>query len=1105
MSEDGADVDGMLLDPAACARLRSMWELPATFYLLRTCSVLLNVPAAKLGSVKQLEDTLLLACSGAGEQDEQDVEVARSTLRFVLCKLLGVTVGRAEQDDQAWLKMLRRHINRNLYFFEDTLRETRHALLLQKRKAVERHRHNEDGDSSFANDEDRDETDDDEDGPREGERSGDDEAEQEEAVDDFLLIQELREISSALTQSYEELVSIGGVTMLKMLYVVTEGVCTDERLFGEALRTMDPEIFRIEPIGYDARGRSFYLFGDDMRLYVENDVREQMDEQRAKKEEKKRKEREDRRKQSMEMEQKKRAKGNESRWAPRVAATRTTRASLAAGLLPDAASDTQSILNHDQDQGGAVASAHSFDDEDENSRNLDEASIDFTEAAADQAEPPDGDVNSSWQVVALAAAELRAFVDGLEKSKNRNEKALRKYLVESILPEWESAEKKLHRERDRRERVKEMAVVHEVRSSRVKLLQERKEAERLRQLELEAEERERAAEHARIRKVRREEQERMERERAAEKEAQEQRVAAQVSRNLESLFAAHDLARGAPGTAPESGALKATQQTVACDAGIVEPSSMASSLAPASAEVAAGARTEAGSGVDQQPREDDQGLGEWGAYLAKRLPKFKAPADSDASVELAESECPAELNWTSPSGDDGPERVLDNFRVFYAASGDLAKLEMADQVEDLVHGPRAMTVTGTLFPPPKSELTVAPRMIRICGIEEWVLDLGHDPIMYVRTASAWYRLRRPSKDYKWVFMTARRKFEVTARIFILADQLPLSQLRYDVVVPLLGASYTNMRSYKEAEVILEASFVVEQVRNLKHKALLNSQLLQKLEQIAKKSTPRKSGLTLARKRRLPMPPTPRRVQVAAAQSLVEAAAADSAAPEADAPVTEIALTATVENGLAHPAEYTEVIRSMCSAESAPKKSIERSKLQTLEVMGSPDQHTVYKAEIKDLKVMPSRDGETGGHAGEMPISEPFQSTVHRDLAADASGPVHATASTGRKTLTGPGGVPDGVSSEKRSKAEGDCGEPVMKPEPHEHLAGSQHVPPEKRSEEVVAIPNGLRNDKAVPVITQSVPSLQREPRNGGRDIAQELALKCESEGDGHQHVQQVPQ
>jgi len=489
------DVKSEEVDAKQLESLQACWELPATYHLIRKFGLYLKIPNSVVRDLVHFE-SVMLNCSSHD---------SKSVLVVLFCRLLGLSPPKSDDKYDTWMRPLRNYITSRTDVFEEFIRESAQVIkelrikenvqfkksLSMKTEAesdshqinlkdkmnkenevgaenegVKREEREENGEEDEEEEEEEDDNDDEED-------DGDDEEHDRKAV---------LELFGDVPLDWIGLEALGPILRCRLLYTLCDSVCTDSYLVSEALRTMEPDELRLDPVGYDSRGSAYYLFGADHRLYREVDLTEQVARQRRMEDDRKRKEREERKRKQrqIEIEREKKRQKRDSRWAPRVAVSRVTRASAASEsgfLKPETVvKEAENDAEHD----------HCTDEAAENEINRADA---FWEKM-------DDDVNR-WKIVAHNAEDLREIADSLSTSRNRYDKHLRKVLSTELIPLWEEAERKEERDREKKERV-EMMEKTVKRSARVLMLESKRAEEEAVSRKREEEERRRAAEEKKL-------------------------------------------------------------------------------------------------------------------------------------------------------------------------------------------------------------------------------------------------------------------------------------------------------------------------------------------------------------------------------------------------------------------------------------------------------------------------------------------------------------------------------------------------------------------------------------------------------------------------------
>eukprot|EP00178_Gracilaria_changii_P010009 TRINITY_DN2914_c0_g1_i1.p1 TRINITY_DN2914_c0_g1~~TRINITY_DN2914_c0_g1_i1.p1 ORF type:complete len:1123 (+),score=213.04 TRINITY_DN2914_c0_g1_i1:376-3744(+) len=332
------------------------------------------------------------------------------------------------------------------------------------------------------------------------------------------------------------------ITRLLVLHTMAELVIAyhDSLLSAGNFNMYAVEEIRFASFGTDALGNAYWYFNDFERVYREpsQKAREKAEkllraEQQAREKESQRVAKAEKRRAVLQKkeEQKKRReeriRRNAEKWAPRVAATRVTRAAKRAEsqmaqntelkLENHPVTNRSSARRKRTSEKASLGPGKADDEESDTQRPwadsitvLDGVSSDFTQnnnqtsrrggrgrrrkaqnEPASQIPPPKrprkiemkfSDPNlricTHWEVLTTDAGSLRELIDRFSKEEQPTamERALVKRLTESILPEIEEHEAKRRRELERKERA-EFLMINQKRSSRVQAIAERKEME----------------------------------------------------------------------------------------------------------------------------------------------------------------------------------------------------------------------------------------------------------------------------------------------------------------------------------------------------------------------------------------------------------------------------------------------------------------------------------------------------------------------------------------------------------------------------------------------------------------------------------------------------
>lgn len=131
-------------------------------------------------------------------------------------------------------------------------------------------------------------------------------------------------------------------------------------------------------------------------------------------------------------------------------------------------------------------------------------------------------------------------------------------------------------------------------------------------------------------------------------------------------------------------------------------------------------------------------------------------------------------------------------------------------------------------------------------LKEWCIEYAQNPFLWVRTNDVWYRLLKPAKEYTRTHETARRRFELCARIFILGTTLTPTECTYKLFAQLLSGTYLKMKAYSEKELLMERDFILAQIKNLGNESLSAIPFVKELRD--KKSTSGKKNSSSTKKK-----------------------------------------------------------------------------------------------------------------------------------------------------------------------------------------------------------------------------------------------------------------
>lgn len=498
--------------------LRAMWEFPATWKLVKLLSRPLSFSAP---SPSQLENALL-------NPSENLTMIAN-----IHGRLLGLSAGASSA--KKWMQYTSRFVRNRPDDFNFLLTEEPNSEKIKSEPS--------------------------EAGVKE--EAIQEEVDQEEGTD-VVQLKGTPENSQPFPTEEEAYFRLQASTRLLVLYSIAEIVLSehDSMLYAGSIADLDLDELRQYPIGTDAVGNRYWYFGDLERLYREpgrktfktrrqkadEDAKAAKDaakaaaakaaklvkEERRKEAERKREEikckREERKRKSME------------KWGPRVAASRTTRASSKAenhlfrdgGASPSQRSADPSdkneamdidsdVVDHEVEEAGRAANAQRFSDKRRSSAMDVERRTSGRRRKPPTNEPTSAPVRTpkrprrnerftdpalrsceNWELISTGSAGLKELIDRFQAETGgvlSSEKALVRFLEEELLPEILENEAKVRKEQERLERKLRNEVLFSVqkRSSRVQALEQKREEEARRAFEEEKRERlrmERMAEHA---------------------------------------------------------------------------------------------------------------------------------------------------------------------------------------------------------------------------------------------------------------------------------------------------------------------------------------------------------------------------------------------------------------------------------------------------------------------------------------------------------------------------------------------------------------------------------------------------------------------------------
>lgn len=490
------------------AELRAMWEFPATWKLVKLLSRPLSFSAP---SPSQLENALL-------NPSENLAMIADMHGR-----LLGLSAGASAA--KKWMQYTSRFVRNRPDDF---------AFLLTEEPNSERSK-NESSEAEMK------------------EEPVDEEVVQKEEAD-VVQFKSAPKTSKPFPTEEDAYFRLRASTRLLVLYSIAEVVVSehDSLLYAGSIADLDLDELRQYPIGIDAVGNRYWYFGDLECLYREpgrktfKTRRQKADEDakaaneaakaaaaRAAKlaKEEKRKEAE-RKREEIKRKREERKRKSMEKWGPRVAASRTTRASSRAethlfvdsGASPPQPSadpsDKNEAMNidsdpvdHEGEETGAQAKAQLSSDKGRSSAMDVQRRTSGRRRKAPTTEPTSVPVRTpkrprrnerfadpklrsceNWELISTGSAALRELIDRFQSEAGgvlSSEKALVRFLEDELLPEILENEAKSRKEQERLERKLRNEVMFSVqkRSSRVQALEQKREEEARRAAEEEERER----------------------------------------------------------------------------------------------------------------------------------------------------------------------------------------------------------------------------------------------------------------------------------------------------------------------------------------------------------------------------------------------------------------------------------------------------------------------------------------------------------------------------------------------------------------------------------------------------------------------------------------
>lgn len=193
----------------------------------------------------------------------------------------------------------------------------------------------------------------------------------------------------------------------------------------------------------------------------------------------------------------------------------------------------------------------------------------------------------------------------------------------------------------------------------------------------------------------------------------------------------------------------------------------------------------------------------------------------------AEGDIDEDFTWDTK--DNLPVRVLEKYLFVKRSSFQevgLHELRESDELSVLKENSDVMGV-GIVIPP----LSSTPKVVRveIGHVLKWVIEHGDEPKQWIQSDNGWYELREAADEYKSTHTPTRRKFEICARLGILGGKMRAGQLTYEKVMKLLDMRYADMDGYSEEEILAERSFIVQELKRTGRNSVLQSEFFRVLE------------------------------------------------------------------------------------------------------------------------------------------------------------------------------------------------------------------------------------------------------------------------------------
>ncbi|GJQ15238.1 hypothetical protein GpartN1_g7029.t1 [Galdieria partita] len=170
-------------------------------------------------------------------------------------------------------------------------------------------------------------------------------------------------------------------------------------------------------------------------------------------------------------------------------------------------------------------------------------------------------------------------------------------------------------------------------------------------------------------------------------------------------------------------------------------------------------------------------------------------------------------------------RLVDRFALYSSKTGQMMAIEDLDRNEE-----HLFVLEAILIPPQEGNSQWMPAAFRCNNIQDWCIEYGMEPRLWLKSSNGiWYQLKDPYKEYRNVYQTTRRKFELCSRIYILCMTLSPLVCSYSKIVEFLSYAYGEMKPYTEEEIGMEASFILSQLGSLNEGRIVHSGFFRHLQ------------------------------------------------------------------------------------------------------------------------------------------------------------------------------------------------------------------------------------------------------------------------------------